>query len=355
MSTARERNLVVALVLMLLIGGGYLLGNVLFLQPLARKKDQLAALDKEIMDKQLKIAQANANRRKMQAWKVASLPPDVDLSQREYEKFLTDLARKSGARGGDFSVIPPRQLDTKSSPTIPGKGAIYTKLPFTIQGHGSVPMIVKLLEGFHRAPLLHQIKNINLQRPLTPSPQQKPNEVDFRLNIEALVISDAKPRKTLLSETKTADKGDGPVFQVSLAEAGREYLSIPEKNVFFGPSDRPKTVEPNWEVLRFVHLTDITTNERRTEAFLYDRYNNQRTRLRASVGFDSFRIRDAAGEELVAGKVMRIDERDVIFEAEEKFFKLHIGQSLEEAMRKPMTSAENAYKFLDGIGLGPLW
>jgi hypothetical protein len=123
--------------------------------------------------------------------------------------------------------------------------------------------VVKLLEGFHKAPLLHQIKNVNLQRPLTPGPQQRTNEVDVRLNIEALIITDTRPRKALLPEAKVAGNGDGPVFHVSLADPGREYLSIPEKNIFFGPSlARRERADPNWEVLGFVHLTDITTNER---------------------------------------------------------------------------------------------
>lgn len=363
MSTARERSLVIVLVVLLLVGGGGVLANVLFLQPLARKQEQLITLDKEILDKKLRIAQADVNRKKMQAWKVASLPPDVDgrseLAQREYERFLTELTRKSGARGGDFTVIPPRQLDTKGSPTIAGKGVIYTKLPFTIQGHGTLPTVVKLLEGFHKAPLLHQIKNVNLQRPLTLNTQQGTNEIDVRLNIEALIITGTKPRETLLPEGKVAGNGNGngPMFPISLAEPGREYLSIPEKNVFFGPTFRPeRTQGPNWEVLRFVHLTTITTNVSRTEAFLYDRYNGGRpTRLRETAGFDTFKIRDSAGEELVVGKVIRIDDRDVIFEAEEKFYRLHIGQSLDEAMRKPMATVENVGKFMDGIGLGPLW
>jgi hypothetical protein len=53
--------------------------------------------------------------------------------------------------------------------------------------------------------------------------------------------------------------------------------------------------------------------------------------------------------------VIRIDDRDVIFEAEEKFYTIHIGQSLDEAMRKPVATLENVDKFMDGIGLGPLW
>lgn len=354
MSTARERNLVVVLVSILLIGGGGLLVNVLYLQPLAQKKDQLLALEKDITEKNRRITQARANAKKMKGWMQASLPPDVDLAQREYEKFLSDLPRKSGARGGDFTVSAPRQIDTKSSPTLPGKGPIYTKLPFTIQGHGTVPTVVKLLENFHKAPLLHQIKNINLQRPLTLGPQQRPNEIDVRLTVEALVVTGAPPRKTLLTETKAENGSDGPMFQVSLAPE-RDYRSVPEKNVFYGPIFREKEREPNWDVIRYVHLTDITTNERRTEAFLFDRYNNQRTRLRASVGFDSFKIRDAAGEELVAGKVVRIDERDVLFESDAKFYQIHIGQSLDEAMRKPVATLENLDKFLNAIGVGPVW
>lgn len=356
MSTTRERNLVLALVTLLLVGGGYLLVNVMFLQPLYRKQQLIVTLEKDIEDKQNRIAQVQANQKKMQGWMHASLPPDVDLAQREYEKFLSGLARKSGAKGGDFTVTPPRQIDTKSSPTIPGKGPIYTKLPFTVRGHGSVQTVVQLLEGFHKAPLLHQIKNVNIQRPLTLGTQQRANEVDVTLTVEALIVNGAKPRKVLLADPKENGSSE-QLFAVSLAPS-RDYLAVPAKNIFFGPEPPKKSLaakpEPNWDVIRYVHLTDITISYR-PEAFLYDRFSNQRTRLRVSAGFDTFKIRDQAGEEVVAGKVVRIDDRDVLFGAENNFYLLHIGQSLEEAMKKPVATQENIDLFLDAVGYGPLW
>src|SRR5262249_44394729 len=81
-------------------------------------------------------------------------------------------------------------------------------------------------------------------------------------------------------------------------------------------------------------LTDISRNDTRTEAFLYDRYNNRKTRLRASVGFDTFKILGDHGEERVRGKVIQITQRDVIFRVDENYYAIHIGQNLETALRK---------------------
>jgi len=86
-------------------------------------------------------------------------------------------------------------------------------------------------------------------------------------------------------------------------------------------------------------ITDITYNGR-GEAFLYARFNNTKTRLRTSAGFDSFRVRNDKGETLVQGKVIRIEDRDLIFQSGDKYYSLHVGQNLEEVLKHPLDASQ---------------
>jgi hypothetical protein len=85
-------------------------------------------------------------------------------------------------------------------------------------------------------------------------------------------------------------------------------------------------------------LTDITQTAGRCQAFLYDRVNNKKTRHRTSAGFDSFRVSDDDGNTLVRDKVVRIDARSLIFTADNRYYELHIGDSIAQAMQKPFAT-----------------
>jgi len=229
-----------------------------------------------------------------------------------------------------------------------------------VQAQGDLSSLVRFMEKFYKTGLLHEIKTISLRRPLTATgPQQRPNELDINLTIEALVLAGADQRPYLLpaidrryvvidavstlrrlpdlAMVVAAAGPTGPPGPQELAQPARNYGSIAAKNIFYGavptrdPVERDRT-----DVARYVYLTDITRNESKTEAFLFDRYNNKKTRLRASAGFDSFKIYNTQGDTLVSGKVVRIDDRDVVFRYNDKLYSIHVGQNLHDAMAKPI-------------------
>src|SRR5207253_10888403 len=99
---------------------------------------------------------------------------------------------------------------------------------------------------------------------------------------------------------------------------------------------------------RYVHLTDITHNtERPCEAFFYDRFNGRNTRLRAETGFDTFWIRDGEDQTVVRGKVVRLEGREMVFQSDDNFYAIHVGETLEQAMKHRLTAEE-----LKVLGLG---
>src|SRR5262249_27327634 len=95
--------------------------------------------------------------------------------------------------------IVPQKPDTKSSPLLPGKKPVYTRLTFNVdEAHGNLESIVRMLDQFYRSGMLHQIKKINIQRPLTrTNPFQAADDLDINLTIEALVLNGAEVRPYL--------------------------------------------------------------------------------------------------------------------------------------------------------------
>ena len=79
----------------------------------------------------------------------------------------------------------------------------------------------------------------------------------------------------------------------------------------------------------------------KAEAFLNTKFNkDSKTRLRASAGFDSFRIRNSKDQILAQGKVVRIDKRDLIFRSGDKYYSIHVGDNLEEALKRPLNPSQ---------------
>jgi hypothetical protein len=369
----RERLLALVLLLVVVLGGVAFLVHRLLFVPLDDADGRISYLEDQVSQKEGRVRQVLASLPRLQRWKMLSLPVDSDPAHREYdqayleyEKYLTELMQKSGFQAGSFSVIgkPPENRLT-SSPTA--KRQIYTPLSYTVNGHGNLASLVKMLEGFYRTGLLQQIKNLTIRRPLAGSQDREDGDIEINLTIEALVLAGAEKRSTLLPGVDRrllivdvltgllqgqpglalaiwASGPTGPAGPGVLAEPPRRYAAIARENIFFGqPQELPKSVV---DVTRFVNLTDITHGDKRTEAFLYDVYNNKETRLRAERGFDSFRVEQEEGKEGLRGKVIRILDRDLLLEINGKYYKMHVGDSLVETMKNPLKG-----KDLEAFGL----
>jgi hypothetical protein len=278
---------------------------------------------------------------------------------------------------GTFTVTG-RPIDTKSAPTVldrsfsNGKGPVYWKLTYVVHAQTNLANLIKVLEKFYRTPLLHQIKNLTIQRPLTTTAQQSPTDLTIDLTLEALVVTSAKARSYLLPSVNKrllaidmaaalqqgptslgfalwAAGPTGPLGPGLLADPPREYDLIAKKNIFLGKPQRAPVFRSNDKpATEFVYLTDITRNYKGTQAWLYNRLTGKPTRLRKESPFNTFRVEDEKGETLVRGKVVRIiNELDVIFEASEKYYSLHVGDNVAEAMKRALSESR-----LKELGLG---
>jgi hypothetical protein len=364
----RERMLAMTVLSIVALAGAAYLFYTFFLAPLGKMDEDLARVQDEVKQKEARVQQIEAAKVRLARYKQLSMPKQLDFSRREYDNYLYDLLIDSGFPAS--TTISPKSPEKSSVLTV-DKKPVYTRLPFVVVTRANLDNLVQMLERFYRTPLLHQIKSIQVSRASTSGLQAQQGtqfDLDIHLTVEALVVAGAAdrfhPQDALLPAVDKrlftmdlvaglrhapalglvlwAAGPTGPLGPRVLAEPSRHYAAITKKNIFFGSSalDRPDVVQ----VARYVHLTDITRNNTRTpprcEAFFYDRYNGRMTRLRAEPGFDAFRILDNDGETLVRGRVIRLEDRELIFEAEDKYYVMHVGQDLDQALKRPLSTSQ---------------
>jgi hypothetical protein len=84
-------------------------------------------------------------------------------------------------------------------------------------------------------------------------------------------------------------------------------------------------------------LTTITQREDDgAEAELYDRFNNKKLRLRLAEGADTFQFTDKVGKETATVRASRLDRRELVFRTGNKYYAVHIGQTIADALRAPL-------------------
>jgi hypothetical protein len=350
--TQRERVLASSLIGILALGGGAVLLQVVFLGPLHQVNGEIAALDEELRkkDEELKADQATIDRAlklspRLNQWKQLSLPAPKDVRPEEvaahlktlqvyYEQYLYELMRRNGFSPGTISVSPRQVEGPRTNPTAAkGPPPVYRTLTFGAQGQAGLDAIVKMLEEFHRANLLQQVRAIKVEKATDRSAAR--GMLDLTMTVEALLVSGAEKRESLMPESTTARP------QV-LAVTSRPYSELMTHNIFTGTLPAAKGVqsEDSRDVLGFVKLTTVSnTGGRRWEAWLFDQAKKDgESRLRTTAGFNEFSYSDRYDNVLVKGIVIDIGETGVLFKSNGRFYHLGLGESLYDALRQPVAA-----------------
>ncbi len=383
----RERTLLFALLGLLICVGGYGMFYFLYQKPMEALDRRLADAEGEIQTKNLELAAGLKEREQiyqrnphLKVWPKVSLPemvvpagknktPDETLKhlsqvQVDYQRYLSDLLRDSGFNPATINVSP-RPVDNKSSPTIAGKGPLYTKLQFNVTASASLAAVVKMMERFHHDPLLQEVHTLTLDKPQTTVRKDntgKPEDLTVNMTIEALLVTNAEPRAELKPTFDTKDK---------LAQAGdlhggdRNYEDIViKKNIFNGyrpgggGGGGPSLIEDRKEVLKEVKLTTVNrTRLGRWEATLYHQGQGERdseSGLLVEHKLDDrvktkFTINDRYENKVVAGEVALIDDHTIVIAVDGKYYRMVTGDFLSSALEKPLTDAE-----IKDLGLKPL-
>jgi hypothetical protein len=366
---------------LVIILGLAMLFHLFFYRPILDIKEQIAQVQDDISKKQDELAKEERDSKKilrvnprLAEWQKISLPAPVlkdnpelkrgltpdEIKKRhlrtiggEYEKYLYELLGKSGF-AADSIEVQPRAIEANAGT---GQGparaaAPYTRLAFSVKGKAPLEGVVKMLDSFHRANLLHQIKNITIQKPQDtlrqrpaagpPGPggpgrggNNVPRELDVTFTAEAVQVNGAEPRNELLP--------DSSVHPRVLAEPARKYSDLAYHNIFLGKAkDDQRLTEERTQVLSVIRLTTISFNGRQWRAYIYDQgKGGDEKMLRAdSSVFREFTLYDRYSNPVLAAKVVRIDDGGLIFEADGKYYRLACGDYFYPALDNPLTKQE---------------
>ena len=359
--TQRERQMVVVVACL----GGFLLmvfallafqGVLDYWQQL---DGQIVALRRQVTARQTELKRLLQAQRELNHWRAISLPPDRTVASGQYRAFLVDLTRQHGLH------LPNPIADSGLRTTAARTGTTLTPLTFQLTVEGTLARLIGFLEDFYSFNLPHLIRELRITTRGTSTDAR----LEAFLRIEVLSLPDAVNRDWLVAvpdqrlvavEVLTALRhgpiglaiapwlvspnglyGESRLAQRFLPQ--RDYDQLAAKNVFAGltppPSEQPaESTAGDPQTLRFVQLTSITENFITVEAFLRNRLTNRFIRLRREGGFNTFTVRDSEGREVLKGRVVRIGRRSLVFQANDKYYDLHIGQFLSQALEQPLNA-----------------
>src|SRR5262249_3327892 len=126
----------------------------------------------------------------------------LQTMQREYEGYLDGLMRASGFRSDSIKITTKavsRPATAASAQTANKPKDPFEKVTFGVNGRGTMDSVVRMMRTFHRAPLLHQIRNLSMslaaERSSTPGRRNIPGDLEVGLTVEALLVNGAEDRK----------------------------------------------------------------------------------------------------------------------------------------------------------------
>jgi hypothetical protein len=300
--TVRERRLAYVILTFIVLAGASFFGYQFYLVPMKAKTLQIAQLQGEVSKDLGTMKKILADKKRLDVLSKISLPytpntrADADIVRRtdvargEYVARLTALLQQSGfAPGSILSIQDKKPVAGPTYAARPGvpkskDRTIYTRLEFALDLKGDLASLVAWMELFYQQRLLHQIKNLTVTRPINPD-RARPNELDIKVQIEALVLDTAEQRKTLEPAT--------PVDLPPVLAPGREYARIAGKDIFFGPAPP----SPREEIIRYVDVSPhlkldglMVDPDGKPTATLFDSYHNHHYDIRPRAAGDGFRV-----------------------------------------------------------------
>jgi len=269
--TTRERRLAYVILTFIVIAGAGFVGYQFYLQPMNSYARQVKDLERDIEELEEARLKIEKEKKRLEPYVQISLPftpntrPEADVNRRtdvargKYVEKLIEMLQKSGFASID---VKDKKPENKSTPQYKLKGvvtkgkdmSIYTRLEFNVDAKGNLASLTKWMDQFYKLQLLHQIKNLTVTRPINPPQGARPNELDIKMTIEALILEGAEQRKSL-EPTKTVNLP--PVLAPD-----RDYASIAAKDLFYGPA--PVRIEramqtPFVDANPYIKLTEVVT------------------------------------------------------------------------------------------------
>jgi len=138
----------------------------------------------QVEDKKKKAARGETVADLLADCRKRSLPADLKVASALYHNWLSRLVvDQVGLEGHNVTPNAKRPQ--------PG---VYTVLPFTVQGRGTLDQLTRLLYQFYSAGHLHKIRN------LTVTPVPDTDQFELKIDVEALAVVGADRRDSLCTE-----------------------------------------------------------------------------------------------------------------------------------------------------------
>lgn len=388
--TQRETTLATGLVVLVGAMAGLGLLYVFAWKPYTDSTDRLAAAQTALDAEEGKLTKEQVQNGailkvdpKLNLWEEISLPPrdpslkatqtmteemrkrHVQHLQVDYEKYVHDMMRNNRFKAETIAVqmAPVERQQVKK-----GQQPTYERVAFRVSGRGDLKCVTGFMEEFHKAPLLHQIRNasVDLASARGGAKTASEGDLELKMTVEALLVTGAKDRVSLLPS-----KLSKPLLV--LAEPARDYKLMDKKNMFTGvkpppvkpKDDKPKDVvkpppppppekktpkEDKADVLRFIRLTMVDYNPMRSrwEATVYDQAKGGSERKLNTRVESEYKVYDRYDNMTLDARVVHVDERQVVFKSGKSYFRLRLGEFMYPAIETAMTSAE-----LKELGIAP--
>jgi len=335
-----------------------------FYEGITDRQNQVENLQIEEANLNARMARLDKARKEVDKWKAISLPGNLAASSLMYKNFLQEmlLRHKFTVR----SMSEPNRLVSGSSRQA---APLTTNIGYDVVFEARLGQLTNFLKEFYSVNVPHLIKNIAIE----PIGKGGDARLVVTMKVEALSMSNTPLRQAIipnptgmiaqlemLSAMKrvpvgllyslsqvTATGYHGQSKLASTLKPEREYATMEKKNVFAGLASASAastvpviTKQPDTEILKYTQLTSITANYITEEGLLRVRKTNKYVKLRAEGGVNEFEIRDGDDQLVLKGKVLAIKPRDLVFETKGKAYVLHVGQFVEEALKKELTTEE---------------
>jgi hypothetical protein len=342
--SSRDRTIATALLAAVIVVAGGFVFYQFYLVPLGEREQKILLTREAVQKKKQHKEEVDKERAMVAQWSKLSLPGDLFSSQRMYQLFLEGLISQSRIANASMEV---KNVSTTTGAAARGPGygtnkePFYTPLKFTVTGRTDLSHLLQLLSNFYSQPLLHRIQVVSITRPKGSSNPKSGDaahssrDLEISLDIEALIVKGTPPRETILPTTAVEVR--------NLARPPSEYMAMDKSNIFYGPPPPPPKVSEGADPAASVKLTSITTNlEGDRMVTLCDADQNMWLLYpdRKKDPKDIFEIKNKNDAVKYQGEVTRVDSADIVFRVGEKYYSMHIGNSVAEAMRKPLTEAQ---------------
>jgi hypothetical protein len=346
-------------------GGTALVLGVLFINlfwnPLETLKRKYNFVANEEEKQQSEWRSFVKEKRRLDRDRLLGMPKNIEQANSDYMKYLRKLLTASGLKVED---LQPAGVDTRQSST--GKKAGHIPLSFTVRAEGDWPSLVKMSEKFQRTPLLHRIKACTIEEAKSGSDGAVLGKLTAHLTIEALMVGRNQRRPDDLwgldANLLAADLISGLCGQPAgwaLVLRGQALLvpEMPDRDYgrlalvdpFMPPllwaalekqkkkldddKNRPLAKKGRPRPPAEVRLTAISTIEGEQKPLGWLVVYTEPTKDVKLRHNKPFEVVDA----YIKGKVLRIDPTDLYIQVGKDIFAVHVGETLAEAMRRPLS------------------